>query len=35
MAATDSVTELAREVVPAAPLDEMAALDAGWDEIGS
>jgi hypothetical protein len=29
----DSVAELVREVAPAAPVDELAELDAGWDEI--
>ena len=35
---TDSVTvlaDLAHETTPAPPMDEMAALDAGWDDIGS
>jgi hypothetical protein len=33
---TDSVTvlsDLATDVRTAAPVDEMAALDAGWDEL--
>jgi hypothetical protein len=29
----DSVTELVREAAPASPVDELAALDAGWDEL--
>jgi hypothetical protein len=29
----ESITELVREVAPASPVDELAALDAGWDEI--
>jgi hypothetical protein len=31
----DPVADLVREVAPAAPVDEMAALDAGWDEVSS
>jgi hypothetical protein len=29
----DSVAELVREVASPSPVDELAALDAGWDEI--
>jgi hypothetical protein len=32
---SDSVGELASEMSAPAPTDEMAALDAGWDDIGS
>jgi hypothetical protein len=36
MGPTDSVTQLVSlgsEAPPPAPLDEMAAVDAGWDEL--
>jgi len=32
---SDSVGELVSELPAPAPVDEMAALDAGWDDIGS
>jgi len=31
----DSVSELVREVVAPSVSDELAALDAGWDDVGS
>jgi hypothetical protein len=35
VASHDAVAELVREVAPSppTPVDELAALDAGWDEI--